>query len=87
MPEPHTAPDIPLAQAGPISDEALRQIQIIGAQLQSGSNITEAEVLLLVQCSGPIAEECLKRRQAMRVVHDCTGDLSNVTFLEDRRDV
>lgn len=76
-----TAPSVPNAHAGPISDPALEQIIAAGHVLQTGTQPTESDLWLILMSAPQMAEELLQRRRAMEIIEDCSV-YGNVTFLK-----
>lgn len=76
----NTAPSIPLAHGGPITDQMLEQMLPQARALQQGDDAITTEFGMLMMSSfAPIVEELLRRRRAMEVIADVT-DIDNVLF-------
>lgn len=75
---------VPMAQAGPITDDTLEELARIGRKLQDDRDeITEGEGVLVMLTLATAMEELLHRRRAMGVIGDMI-DLDNVTFMQGR---
>lgn len=73
-------PDVPIAQAGPVTDFQLEQVIHSGHLLQQNLQPSEADLALLLLTGPQIAAELLYRRRAMGVIEDMV-QVDNVTFL------
>lgn len=75
-----TIPHVPLAHAGPITDDILAKAIGQADQITAGETPADGGHLLLFVLA-PALRELLKRRRAMGVIADM-ADLDNVVLLE-----